>query len=196
MYCLFCVVLCIVCVYMCTVLLPPGGYPIAVNKYMYVCMYVCMYVYIYIMSIHNERNSQIMFFQCSQHKQLYSFIVYCCRHFVHSLHVIMFLPVQILQNKEREVQFMPACSSTGFVITNSVERTCWETWGRGTNKRSDSHGTPRSVVLYLTLHPPCCTWRYTHQLFLWTSSVQSTHSHSSSPRHTFAVNLQYTHICC
>jgi len=33
MYFLFCVVLCIVCVYMCTVLLPPGGYPIAVNKY-------------------------------------------------------------------------------------------------------------------------------------------------------------------
>jgi hypothetical protein len=29
----FCVVLCIVCVYMCTVLLPSGGYPIAVNKY-------------------------------------------------------------------------------------------------------------------------------------------------------------------
>ena len=33
MYCLFCDVLCIVCVYMCTVLPPPGGYPIAVNKY-------------------------------------------------------------------------------------------------------------------------------------------------------------------
>jgi len=32
-YCLFCVVLRIVCVYMCTVLLPPGGYPIAVYKY-------------------------------------------------------------------------------------------------------------------------------------------------------------------
>jgi len=31
MYCLFCVVLCIVCVYMCTVLLPPVGYPIAVK---------------------------------------------------------------------------------------------------------------------------------------------------------------------
>jgi hypothetical protein len=31
-YCLFCVVLSIVCVYMCTVLPPPGGYPIAVNK--------------------------------------------------------------------------------------------------------------------------------------------------------------------
>jgi hypothetical protein len=30
-YCLFCVVLCIVCVYMCTVLLSPGGYPIAVK---------------------------------------------------------------------------------------------------------------------------------------------------------------------
>jgi len=33
MYCLFYVVLCTVCVYMCAVLLPPGGYPIAVNKY-------------------------------------------------------------------------------------------------------------------------------------------------------------------
>jgi len=29
MYCLFCEVLCIVCVYMCTELLPPGGYRIA-----------------------------------------------------------------------------------------------------------------------------------------------------------------------
>jgi len=27
----FCVVLCIVYVYMCTVLLPPGGYPVAVK---------------------------------------------------------------------------------------------------------------------------------------------------------------------
>jgi hypothetical protein len=33
MYFLFYVVLCIVSVYMCTVLLPPGGYSIAVNKY-------------------------------------------------------------------------------------------------------------------------------------------------------------------
>ena len=31
MYCLFCVILCIVCMYMCTELLPPGGYPIAVK---------------------------------------------------------------------------------------------------------------------------------------------------------------------
>ena len=31
MYCVFCDVLCIVCVYMCTELLPPGGYPIAVK---------------------------------------------------------------------------------------------------------------------------------------------------------------------
>jgi len=31
MYYLFCDVLCIVCVYMCTVLLPPGGYQIAVK---------------------------------------------------------------------------------------------------------------------------------------------------------------------
>jgi magnesium-transporting ATPase (P-type) len=33
MCCLFCVILCIVCVCICTVLLPPGGNPIAVNKY-------------------------------------------------------------------------------------------------------------------------------------------------------------------
>jgi len=31
MYCLFSDVLCIVCVYMCTELLPRGGYPIAVK---------------------------------------------------------------------------------------------------------------------------------------------------------------------
>jgi hypothetical protein len=31
MYCLFCDVLCTVCVCMCTELLPPGGYPIAVK---------------------------------------------------------------------------------------------------------------------------------------------------------------------
>jgi len=35
MYCLFCVVLYIVCVYMCTELLPPGGYPIAVKYISY-----------------------------------------------------------------------------------------------------------------------------------------------------------------
>jgi len=37
MYCLFCDVLCIVCVYMCTELLPPGGYPIAVK---YIISYI------------------------------------------------------------------------------------------------------------------------------------------------------------
>jgi len=35
MNCLFCVVFCIVCVYMCTILLPPGGYPIAVKYIIY-----------------------------------------------------------------------------------------------------------------------------------------------------------------
>jgi magnesium-transporting ATPase (P-type) len=50
MYSLFIVVLCIVCVYMCTVLLPPGGYPIAVNKYIIsysafrFCQSLCMRV--------------------------------------------------------------------------------------------------------------------------------------------------------
>jgi len=33
MYCLFCDIPCIVCMYMCIERLPPGGYPIAVNKY-------------------------------------------------------------------------------------------------------------------------------------------------------------------
>ena len=36
MYCLFCVVLCIVCVYMCTELLPSGGYPNAVKYISYI----------------------------------------------------------------------------------------------------------------------------------------------------------------
>jgi hypothetical protein len=41
MYYLVCVVVCTVCVYMCTVLLPPGGYPIAVNKiYHYITTFV------------------------------------------------------------------------------------------------------------------------------------------------------------
>jgi hypothetical protein len=37
MYCLF-VILCIVCVQMCTVLLPPGVNPTAVNKYINILM--------------------------------------------------------------------------------------------------------------------------------------------------------------
>jgi len=40
MYYLFCVVIYIVCVYMCTVLLPPGGYPFAVNKYIISYQYI------------------------------------------------------------------------------------------------------------------------------------------------------------
>ena len=43
-YCLFCVVLCIVCVYMCTELLPPGGYPIAVK---YIISYIILPVVLY-----------------------------------------------------------------------------------------------------------------------------------------------------
>jgi hypothetical protein len=39
-----CVVLCIVCVYMCTVLLPPGGYPIAVNGCIITCLKVTKWV--------------------------------------------------------------------------------------------------------------------------------------------------------
>jgi hypothetical protein len=39
-YCLFCVILYIVCVYMCTKLLPPNGYPIAV-KYIISLYHIC-----------------------------------------------------------------------------------------------------------------------------------------------------------
>jgi len=51
MYCFFCVVLCIVCEYMCTVLLPPGGYPIAVKyiiSYRIISYYIISYVISYI----------------------------------------------------------------------------------------------------------------------------------------------------
>jgi len=42
MYCLFWEVLCIVCVYVCTELLPPGGYPIAVK---YIILYNIIILY-------------------------------------------------------------------------------------------------------------------------------------------------------
>jgi hypothetical protein len=42
------VVLCIVCVYMCTVLLPPGGYPIAVNKYIIIVLYNFVFCNVYV----------------------------------------------------------------------------------------------------------------------------------------------------
>jgi len=45
MYCLFCDVLCIVCVYTCTVLLPPGGYPIAVKYIINIINYYYYYYY-------------------------------------------------------------------------------------------------------------------------------------------------------
>jgi len=50
MYCLFSVGLCIVCVYMCTVLLPPGGYPIAVNRYIISYHIISYHIISYIIS--------------------------------------------------------------------------------------------------------------------------------------------------
>jgi len=49
MYCLFCDVLCIVCVYMCTELLPPGGYSIAV-KYSVIQKDVLNFVRLYFLN--------------------------------------------------------------------------------------------------------------------------------------------------
>jgi len=51
MYCLFCVVLCIVCVHMCAVLLPPGGYPVAV-KYIIISYRISYYIICHGMSYH------------------------------------------------------------------------------------------------------------------------------------------------
>ena len=48
----YCIVLCIVCVSMCTVLLPPGVNPIAVNKYIvYHIMYHIIYLSIYLVTV-------------------------------------------------------------------------------------------------------------------------------------------------
>ena len=57
----FCVVICIACFvsfsvlfvfgWMCTVLLPPGGYPIAVNKYI-ISYYISYHIISYIISYH------------------------------------------------------------------------------------------------------------------------------------------------
>ena len=63
MYCLFCVVLCIVCVYMCTVLLPPGGYPIAV-KYIISYLQLCTVAQYY----HRKRAKEPL--QPSRHPSL------------------------------------------------------------------------------------------------------------------------------
>jgi hypothetical protein len=60
MYCMFCVVLCIICMYTCTVLLPPGGYPIAVNKY------ININIKIHPLCMMDSKNRN----KCSQTKQM------------------------------------------------------------------------------------------------------------------------------
>ena len=67
-----CIVLCIVCVYMCTVLMPPGSYPIAVNKY--INMSVCLSV----------RTEKLGSHWTDFHEMLYSIIL---RKFVEKIHV-------------------------------------------------------------------------------------------------------------
>jgi len=64
MYCLFCVVLCIVCVYMCTVLLPPGGYPIAVK---YIISYHITISYYHIIIYHHIISYTISYHIISYH---------------------------------------------------------------------------------------------------------------------------------
>jgi hypothetical protein len=73
MYCLFCVVLSIVCEYMCTGLLPPGGYSIAVT-----------YIISYIMSCHiSYIKSYISYHIVSYHTISYKYhtmLSYCSVH--------------------------------------------------------------------------------------------------------------------
>ena len=54
MFCFHCVVLCIVCVQMCTVLLPPGVNPTAVNKH------IISYHISYISSLSSEMLGQFL----------------------------------------------------------------------------------------------------------------------------------------
>ena len=59
MYGLFCVVLCIVCVYICTELLPPGGYPIAV-KYIILYYIILYYIILYYIILYYIISSSVL----------------------------------------------------------------------------------------------------------------------------------------
>ena len=66
MYCLFCEVLCIVCVYMCTELLPPGGYPIAVK---YIIYQTIIHLYNSVLTLYSTEHIA---------RPLYTPAGYCC----------------------------------------------------------------------------------------------------------------------
>ena len=82
MYCLFCVILCIVLLYMCTVLLPPGGYPIAVK---YVTYHIISY---HIISYHIISYHIISYHIISYHI-IYHIISYIISYYI-SYHIISY----------------------------------------------------------------------------------------------------------
>ena len=65
MYCLFCDVLCIVCVYMCTELLQPGGYPIAVK---YISYHIKLMLYREIIAVCSEIHTKHINALWGEHK--------------------------------------------------------------------------------------------------------------------------------
>jgi len=76
-----CVVLCIVCVYMCPVLLPPGGNPMAVK---YIISYIRLYIISYI-SYHTR--SYIIYYVVS-YQIIYHIILYHIISYIISYHTI------------------------------------------------------------------------------------------------------------
>ena len=58
---MFCVVLFIVCVYMCTVLLPPGGYPIVVKYNIYHITFLITVNGVFFVLFLSRRNFLILF---------------------------------------------------------------------------------------------------------------------------------------
>jgi len=100
MYCLFCVVLCIVCVYMCTELLPRGGYPIAVKyiisyhiiSYHIISYHIISYIISYhisyhIMSYHIISYHIIPYHIISYHIVSYRIVSYHISYHIISYHI-------------------------------------------------------------------------------------------------------------
>ena len=90
MYCLFFEVLCIVCVYMCTVLLPPGGYPIAV-KYIISNHIISYHISYHIISYHiisyHIISYHIISYIISYHIISYHIISYSISYHITSYHI-------------------------------------------------------------------------------------------------------------
>ena len=116
-----CVVLCTVCVQTCTVLLPPGVNPIAVNKYIVSChiiYHVISYIISYIISYH-VMSCHIIYinhiiYHISYH--VMSYIIYAMSYHIYIYIITFFCPVHVSVGRSflgilKYIFFM--CSSMG-----------------------------------------------------------------------------------